>query len=355
MTKRFIKIFTYLCLLIFSQHALANNICENFDPEPAHFKVVYQQARSVGTDLCLSYGVGSISVDLAAKFDQFRGQIIRDVSNVLHGKSFRDEVLRVLDEFSQMAEQGLDTNNLPSLVVMQDLRDFDSSENTIKFDNNDDVIAKIDFAADECRQPGEPTCSELFDALAVAIEQYKRPYSLYSGTDLQNKAQLKQAAWDEYFEQARSQTFLDALLTTSREQDYLSQGKLVGPMPRQWFAIHPSIVVENVSDAVDGEQISEALAIEWLGVNWWNEDTSPLGFPFGVSLVSIYSDRASVSDSGIGLMLHFNNSTSIGWSRYDDDENGLFVTVDFLSLFAEKKALLDTYESRIKEFRADMF
>ena len=73
-----------------------------------------------------------------------------------------------------------------------------------------------------------------------------------------------------------------------------------------------------------------------VGVSWWNEKTSPIGYPFGISLASVYSDRASVDEVGHGIMFHFNNSLTVGWADHDGDD-GYYVTVDVLSLMAEKK------------------
>lgn len=71
------------------------------------------------------------------------------------------------------------------------------------------------------------------------------------------------------------------------EQDYLFRERLVSPMENLWFLVHPSIVIENVGDAIDGEQEQIGLVVEWIGVNWWNEETSSIGYPIGISIASI--------------------------------------------------------------------
>jgi hypothetical protein len=137
------------------------------------------------------------------------------------------------------------------------------------------------------------------------------------------------------------------VLTTAMAQDHLAQSRLVGPMEKQWFALHPSIVIENVSDAADGDELAEALAIEWIGVNWWDADSSPIKYPFGVSLVSVYSDRVDVEEVGHGLMFHFGNSMSIGITDHDGD-TGVAVTVDVLSLMARKKQHWESYKTELE-------
>ena len=198
-----------------------------------------------------------------------------------------------------------------------------------------------------CQQSGGASCAELFESLKIAIEQYKKPVDSLAGSDLSVKAGLLMQDWDRYFEIARPQTLWDALFTTVMEQDHLAEDRLVGPMDRQWFVVHPSIVIENISAAEDGDELSEALAIEWVGVNWWNADTSPIGYPFGISLTSVYSDRVEVEEVGHGLMLHFGNSISLGWTDHDGDD-GWLVTVDFLSLMARKKQHWESYKDNLE-------
>jgi hypothetical protein len=140
------------------------------------------------------------------------------------------------------------------------------------------------------------------------------------------------------------------MFTTYMEHDHISQNRLVGPMPRQWFVIHPSLVVENVSNADDGDELAPAIAMEWIGINWWDKETSPIGYPIGVSLSSVYSDRSSAEDIGHGLMFHFDNSFSLGITDHDGD-TGIYVTVDVLNLLAEKKQRINHYKDELNGIR----
>ena len=148
---------------------------------------------------------------------------------------------------------------------------------------------------------------------------------------------------------ARSQTITDIWITTLIEKDHLSQGHLVGPMPRQWTALHPNIVIENVRGAASGNQLENALAIEWFGVNWWDKDTSPVGFPFGISLTSLYSDRANSDNVGHGIMFHINNKFSFGWASHGGDD-GYYITLDLLKLVGDNKKKWKKYIASIKKF-----
>jgi hypothetical protein len=128
------------------------------------------------------------------------------------------------------------------------------------------------------------------------------------------------------------------------EKKHFYKDYLVGPPKRQWHAIQPGVVIENVSDAEDGENVEYSLAMEWIGINWWED--SIIGIPLGVSLVSIYADRSTVNDVGHGVMFHFDNKYSVGVSDHDGD-TGIFVTMDLLKLFMDKKKNIVTYREKI--------
>ncbi len=351
MNFRNIKCAIVFTALIFSSPSiLAEQVCNNFDAEPEHFKLVYSRAKALGTEICLSFGEKINNNELAEQYAAFVDHVSEQTTTAFQGKSFLPEILIQMQHFSDLAKNGVEKKALPSFVTQEDSSDLDSTKIFFNFSSWNNM-GSADLGADECNQADLPSCKDLFGSLQTAIEQYKRPYSLLSGTDLSKRTAVLNAEWNRYLEEARPQTLLDALLTTSLELDHLSQNRLVGPMQRQWFAIHPSIVIENVSDAADGDQLVEALAVEWIGVNWWNKKTSPFNYPIGISLASIYSDRATVDDDGHGIMIHIDNSISIGWVDHGGDD-GVFVTVDFLNLFAKKKQRWNDYRDKIKEISA---
>lgn len=122
------------------------------------------------------------------------------------------------------------------------------------------------------------------------------------------------------------------------EHDFQSPPKV------QWFALCPAVLIENVSDAADGQQLQESLALEIIGFNYWQETCFNLAC--GASLIVNYSDRAGVEDVGWGAMFHIDNSYSFGITVHDfDDQNvGFFVTADLLKLFQDKKTSFRQYE-----------
>ncbi|MCG7964462.1 MAG: hypothetical protein N0E54_17305, partial [Candidatus Thiodiazotropha taylori] len=209
---------------------------------------------------------------------------------------------------------------------------------------------EVPIHSGECKLQDEPQCEELISSLEVAINQYVKPYNHLSGKRLSELAGKLESEWGGYFEKSRPQTLLDSMFTTFMEQSYFSQNRLLGPMSRQWFAIHPSLVIENVGNAIDGDELAPALAIEWIGVNWWDKKTSAVGYPIGISLSSVYSDRSSAKDIGHGLMFHFDNSFSLGITNHDG-ETGFYVTVDVLNIFAKKKQRINHYKDEITGIR----
>lgn len=322
----------------------AETACDNFDDEPPHFQALYQQARELGHSICLSFGQ-NVPDELEQQFVEFAQAAIESAAAAFSSTEFSTGMDTQMQHFAALAEAGIKKGKLPSFVTIEDLNSDDDAVFFHFNDWNTQGYAILDDPG--CEQSGGASCAVLFESLHTAIEQYKKPFSSRSGEDLVRRAGELMSEWDRYFEQARAQTLLDAVLTTAMAQDHLAQSKLVGPMEKQWFVVHPSIVIENISAAADGDELSEAFAIEWIGVNWWDGASSPIGYPFGISLASVYSDRVDVEEVGHGLMLHFGNSLSIGVTDHDGD-TGVAVTVDFLSLMAKKKQHWEDYKKGIE-------
>lgn len=335
-----------ISLNVFSTSISSEEICNQFEPEPNHFKSLYLQSKKLGTEICLSFGEQITSAELLMQYETLARNTIEEVSTRFDKLDFKKELLIQMEHFFELAQKGVKKSSLPSFKVSTDLSDLDSTG--LKFQFTDwDTFGVAEVESEQCKKPEFPTCRALLESLAVAINQYKEPYVKYSGKDLTKKTTLLKGYWEGYFEEARSQTLLDSIFTTYMEQDYLSQDRLVSPMEKQWFLVHPSIVIENVGDAIDGEQDQVALAVEWIGVNWWDKETSPIGYPVGISIASIYSDRPGVDDVGHGLMFTFDNSISVGWADHGGD-NGFYVTVDFLSLVSEKQGRWEDYKKEIR-------
>jgi len=347
----FIKLFGLLILLTVNSGISVNaaDKCENFDAEPSHFISLYNDSKLLGKSICDTLGATVDLDSLLGKYVGFADNLDKTIDESFNTTSYYNDLKVQVKEFKSLSRLGVNKAELPYFRVTRNTTDFTDTHLYFSFDSWD-TNGKVDTNSVECNKV--PTCEELLTALEIAINQYKEPYvRLSAGATTKNISVLRKS-WDRYFEEARSQTLWDAALTTKLEEDYLTQDKLVGPMQRQWFLVHPSLVIENVSDAIDGEETQQGLAVEWVGVNWWNKETSPVGIPIGVSLASIYSSRPTVDDSGHGVMFTFNNSFSIGWAKHDD-EDGLYVSVDFLGLLTAKKERWSDYKDKIKELKFD--
>lgn len=158
---------------------------------------------------------------------------------------------------------------------------------------------------------------------------------------------LKDKEWTTYIENARGQTFVDIALTSALYEWKYGKGEhdFRSPPKIQWFALRPNVLIENVSGAVDGDQLKESLALEVIGLNYWED--ACFGLACGASIIVHYSDRSSVEDTGWGVMLHVDNSYSFGVTDHGGDI-GLFVTVDLLKLFQDKKSSFDDYKNKYR-------
>lgn len=343
-----LKIFSLVTLLsvsvTFTVNAAEN--CDNFDPEPVHFKALYNDSKQLGKAICDSNGK---TIELDSLFGQFVNKIEQVVEADFKTTEYYDELNAQVSHFKtlslSLSELGVDKAIMPYFKVKKHPFNLDDTNLYFHFESWD-IEGDVDTASPECNQA--PSCKDLLESLEVAINQYKKPYVHSSANATTKQITVLRKAWDNYFEEARSQTLWDAILTTKMEEDYLTQDKLVGPMQRQWFLVHPSLIIENVSASLDGEETQQGLAVEWIGVNWWNKETSPIGIPFGISLASVYSSRSDIDDAGHGVMMTFNNSLSIGWADHGGYD-GYYVSFDFLSLLTKKKERWTDYKDMIKE------
>jgi hypothetical protein len=183
-------------------------------------------------------------------------------------------------------------------------------------------------------------------AALKSLDNAIRPYQIAASWKPANdtRALLDKMAedWDDYFEKGRPQSFLDVLATTlvhMRGQEYLT-----GPPATQYFLLHPNFVFEDVRAAPDGDQGKAAVAIEWVGINWWNARV-----PVGISLTSLYSDRPGVVDVGHGVCVYIANKYCVGWASHGG-KNGFYFSLDALKLIDSKKTKLEQYRSQAAKY-----
>jgi len=181
----------------------------------------------------------------------------------------------------------------------------------------------------------DSNCKAIFEDFASAFNPYRSAYdNVYDNTKLLSELGEQ---WDNFLYISKSQTILEVWLTTWANYRHFKKDHLVGPPGFQVIAFHPQLVYDSMSNASDGSNQELGLAVEWIGVNFWN-----LKIPLGLSFTSIYTDRANEKDTGHGALLHIYNHYGVGWARHKD-EDSFYITIDLLKMFEEKKVEYDKY------------
>ena len=327
--------------------------CTIKDLKPSvHFKALQLKSLKLNEAICLSlYNVDS---------DEFKEQ--QNIAFYDYGHTVKKTALDAFSPFNfdgvekpfagfidTISQHELRAKKLPSFQTALGRR-----ANTGKYLYYfNDVVqsAKFDLSADDSCKASQyaVSCHDLVKDFKVAVNPYKYSYAQKTARDTEHKLAVLAKRWDKFLTIGRSQTFLDIGLTTLLENKHFKTGYLVGPPVRQWSLLHPNLVYEYVDAAPDGYQDKLSVAIEWLGVNWWSEESPFFGVPFGVSLASVYSDRPGIDDAGHGLMFHFNNAYSIGWSRRNN-EDGFYVSIDLLKAVSDKEQQFNRYKEKFSRF-----
>lgn len=192
-------------------------------------------------------------------------------------------------------------------------------------------------------------CNTAFAAYMNILKTVYNPLSEASLAITSDFLSVKDKEWTTYIEESRSQTFIDiAVTSTLYEWKYgKEENDFTSPPTVQWFALHPSIIIENVSGAIDGDETKESLALEVIGFNYWED--ACFWVACGASVIVNYADRNGVDDTGWGLMFHVDNSYSFGVTKHGGEE-GFFITVDLLKLFQDKKSSFDDYKEKYRKF-----
>lgn len=188
------------------------------------------------------------------------------------------------------------------------------------------------------------SCVRTFEDLSNALNTYHQGYTkIVTTLNLTNLNSMSKK-WDTFVEDARSQTILDVMITSFIHRDYYKQEKLVAPASTQYFFLHPSVVYEHLEDVPSGDRDEFALALELVGINWWD-----LPVPLGVSAGWVYSDRANASAIAGSVMFHIYNQYTVGYTMRDDEDggDGVFLSVDLLKFFEDKKQVLDDYRTML--------
>ena len=200
----------------------------------------------------------------------------------------------------------------------------------------------------QCKVAGGLDCVGAANQLAAVLNAVTAPIRQQNIQLAYDYVFELDARWDRYITEARHQTILDIAATSwIYDVKTTTTDSFTAPPAMQLFMFHPAVLIENVGGAVDGDQIQEALALEVLGVNWWDKHNSPCGIPCGLSAIVTYADRQMIDDKGYGLMLTLDNKYSVGVTRHGS-ESGVFITVDLLKLFQDKKSQFAKWQDQLK-------
>lgn len=185
-------------------------------------------------------------------------------------------------------------------------------------------------------------CKKALEEFVAIYSDGQAFYSLYKAVKTVGQLETLEDKWEAFLEHSKSQTIWELAFNGwlyKKSED----ASFKRPPSRQWILLHPGIVIESVSEAVDGDETREALSLDVIGYNDWTRDEWYI--PSGVSYTLLYSDRKDVKDWGNGISLHFKNKYVLGISEHDGDE-GWYVSVDLLDFLRDKKQQFNAYTSQ---------
>lgn len=191
------------------------------------------------------------------------------------------------------------------------------------------------------RNPAIASCDAVLEEFAKFYNEAQTTYASPGALAFAQATNQLSKDWDTYLNKTRAQTPLELLVNSAIFKKKEKETTAFLPPPDvQWVLLHPSLVVENVKDAFDGEKTKTALMVELAGANWWRREEWYI--PSGASVISVYTDRAGASDVGYGLAIYFRSVYSIGYTRHGG-KDGLFVSFDLLKLAQDKKTVMESY------------
>ena len=295
--------------------------------------------------------------DAYAQAVRIRGTVCRDLEAMAQSKALMLEVVDLLgaldivfgnDNVSRALiapEQNLvaDKAQLTTLALLRDTGDLtvlSMADNTIEISDADKQNCEAFFAdfenVDGCRK-GLGLFADLY---GYAQGVFSRPRIIKSSKQLD----AIEKRWEKFYQNSRSQTLFELAYNGKKFQDDNDDYGFRGPPSSQTILFHPSIVIENVSDAVDGQQAREGILLEIWGKNYWENE----GFT-GYSLGVLLSDRPG-DDFAAAVSVHYSNTMTLGISYRDSDEGdtGVFISYDFLKGLQDRKQSLQQYRDKIE-------
>jgi hypothetical protein len=225
--------------------------------------------------------------------------------------------------------------------------------------DGDGVINIADAADHDCTDAASALCANALIGGKALMLTWRLAHDVSSAlgasviSKIGDQVAAKRALWNRYLYHSKPMLPLDHIATDFfdgrwKTSDQYPDG-VREPPNTQYFFLHPSIAVEQLGSAPDGEQFKPVLALEVLGANRWRADRRWIDAPLlrsisGASLALTYADRAGVKDIGKGLILTFENVYSIGFMRYES-KTGVLFSIDLANLWRDK------YKEKYESFR----
>jgi len=269
--------------------------------------------------------------------------------SVLANSSFDPVIVDKVNEIKPAAASKVDQfdNKLFSLSVPTE-RSSTEIRGTLQIGggNVDRYASYVDHCVDS---PDVEACARweksvrLLGAMKYLTSVYSQPINREMLAQFADKLDQYINEWDNYFEQRKPQLPWEILANEAWNRDLRTAPYFTHPPKGDLVVLHPALVYSYIGDAQDGEEQEPALAIELIGYNQWERSNLS-----GVSLVAINTDRADIDDTGYGVMLHFRNHYSLGWTKNGDDE-GWFFSIDLLNAVDDKRKKINAKKAEIIE------
>lgn len=292
------------------------DLCKQALTPPHYLADVGKAASKAKTKICSA----ETNIDKVQAYLEFLDEIkdwFNPYGGFKDGKSVTDEIkLQYLTE-----------NALVSIAF--NLSDEITVGNKTFIPNDESKCIEVSQAADCTSVTGE------FIDLFTDIHKLQVDAEIFSTI---THLQKLRADWNPFLEQMKGQTWLELLVNRHAYRN--NTDKFSGPPSSQWIVLHPTVLIENLSSAADGENLQEALGLEIIGMNWWKQDR--WYFPSGVSALAVYSDRADVKDVGYGLAFHFLSNYTMGYTNHDG-KDGFYFSMDIVKLFQDRKKVFESY------------
>lgn len=336
-TKPFVILFLLLLGLPLAVQAADTGFCQDYKLAPKYHQI-FPQMAGTSEAIIEQFCSGSLT-NRRAISDKIAQMSVAAEDRFKKDNAFFFPIQDVNRAINQVLQA---ENAAPNFVIMPlaqgDGIKFEEKNFKVADDNKAacDVVAQANHASN---------CREYILAYAEIYNHAQLLIQKLDTAPVLKYLNLVEQDWENFYQKSRSQTLLERVVNSYFWRQDKQPGEFLRPPDAQWILLHPSVVIENVAEATDGEQTEDGLMLEFVGWNSWRRDKwYQLS---GGSIVGVYSERSNLDDWAYGLALHFGNVYTIG-AVDRDGETGVFISVDVLELFKDKKAYMDSYIGSLK-------